>query len=250
MLMRYSDEGSGPPVVLVHSGVCDRRMWRPQVEALRASYRVVAPDLRGFGETPLPGERFGFDTDLVALLDALELEEVTLVGSSLGGRVVTEVAATHPDRVSQLVLLCAAGRYVDPTPDFEEFDAAEEALLEAGDVEGAVALNVETWLGLDADADVRRLVHEMQRHAFAVQLAADQADPAPELTRVDVDPARITARTLVVSGDLDLEFFGAVAQHLAGTIPGARHVRLPWAKHLPSLERPDEVTALIRDFLA
>jgi pimeloyl-ACP methyl ester carboxylesterase len=87
----------------------------------------------------------------------------------------------------------------------------------------------------------------MQRRAFDVQLGAgddihQEAGPA-------IDLGAVTAHTLVVSGGQDLDHFRAVANYLAGRIPGAKHTQLGWAGHLPNLERPDEVTALVADFL-
>jgi 3-oxoadipate enol-lactonase len=246
----HDDEGAGPCLVLLHSGVCDRRMWEAQAAALKASHRVIRPDLRGFGETPLPSERFSFADDVIELLDHLEVDRATFVGSSLGGRVALEVAVTHPARVASLVLLCPAFGGLDATPRLESFAAAEERLLNRGEVEAAVDLNVATWLGPEASTDVRALVQEMQRHAFDVQLAAESHAPGPEEIPVDVDPGQVSAPTHIVSGGLDLDHFQNVARHLARTIPTAHLTWLEWAAHLPSLERPDAINDLLAGFLA
>ena len=250
VILAHDDDGSGPAVVLLHSGVCDRRMWEAQAAALAATHRVIRPDLRGFGDSPLPGERFGFADDVVALLDHLEVERAACVGSSLGGRVALEVAVTRPERVDSLVLLCPALRGIEPTPSVAAFGTEEDRLLESGDIAGAVELNVATWLGPEASGTTRDRLREMQRHAFEVQLAAEEDEPAPELVPVEVDPSRVGLSALVVSGGRDLDHFQQVAHHLATTMPRARLVELPWAAHLPSLERPDEVTDLVVDFLA
>ncbi|QZY30070.1 alpha/beta fold hydrolase [Nocardioides coralli] len=113
MILAHDDLGAGPPVLLLHSGVTDRRMWADVAPALADDYRVVAPDLRGFGDSPLPGEHFTDVADLVVLLDNLAIDRVAVVGSSLGGRVALELATAHPERVSALVLCvppCAACR--------------------------------------------------------------------------------------------------------------------------------------------
>ena len=110
--------------------------------------------------------------------------------------------------------------------------------------------NVATCLGPEASEATRDRVRQMQRRAFEVQLTAEATAPAPELVPVDVGPGRVTAPTLVVSGGRDLDHFRRIAEHLASALPRARHVELPWAAHLPSLERPDEVTDLVAAFLA
>lgn len=245
MILAHDDVGVGPTVVLLHSGVADRRMWHGVVPALSEDFRVIAPDLRGFGDSPLPGGRYADADDVAALLDELDIDEATVVGSSLGGQVALELATAHATRVSSLVLLCSALRGVEPTAAVVAFGEEEDRLLEAGDVDGAVALNVRTWLGPEASDEARALVAEMQRHAFDVQLAAEAATPGPEPHSVDVVPSGITAPTVVVTGGRDLDHFQAVGRLLAEEIPSAELVHLAWAGHLPALERPEVVGDLL-----
>jgi pimeloyl-ACP methyl ester carboxylesterase len=249
MLLSHDDEGSGPAVVLLHAGVADRRMWDAITPALSHAFRVIRPDLRGFGQTPMPPGAYADADDVDALLDQLGIVDAAVVGASFGGRVAMELATLHPARVSSLVLLCPASRGLEPTERLKAFGAEEDRLLEAGDVDGATELNVRTFLGPEGDAVARGLLTLMQRHAFDVQLAADEADPGPEPRRVEVDPAAIRVPTVVVSGAHDLDHFGEVAQVLGEQIPGAESVVLDWAGHLPALERPDAVIALLLDVL-
>jgi len=247
MILSHDTAGSGPAVLLLHAGVADSRMWAPQWAPLAQEHRVIRCDLRGYGDTPLTSEPFDNASDVRELVGSLGDGPVAIVGASSGGNVALQVASAWPDLVSHLVLLNSAFA-LPGTRSLQRFARREDALLEAGDIAGATELNVATWLGPDADDDARDLVRTMQRHAFQVQLGAgedvhQQAGPA-------IDLAAITARTLIVSGGQDLDHFRAVANHLAGRIPGAKHTQLGWAGHLPNLERPDEVTALIADFLA
>src|SRR5437867_1349936 len=109
MAIAYDAAGSGPTVVLLHSTVCDRRMWDPQMPALvDAGYRVVRCDLRGFGQTPVPDRPYNDSQDVADLLDLLDIEHVAMVGASGGGQVALELAARWPHRVTSLVLLCTA----------------------------------------------------------------------------------------------------------------------------------------------
>jgi len=251
LLLAHDDEGSGPAVVLLHSGVTDRGMWAPVLPTLAASHRVVAPDLRGFGETPQPGEAYADADDVAHLLDELGIERAAVVGSSFGGRVALELATRHPERVDSLVLLCTAYRGLEVTdPVVLAFGEREDELLEAGDVEGAVGLNVDLWVLPGVPRDVRDEVARMQRRAFEVQLAADALDPGPRPERVEVDPTSVTAPTLVVSGALDVAHHRDIATLLAREIPGAELVQLDWAGHFPSIERPDETAALLLSRLA
>ncbi|GIF44342.1 alpha/beta fold hydrolase [Actinoplanes xinjiangensis] len=249
MTYDFDVTGDGPAVLLLHSTVCDRRMWDPQVAALAAAgRRVVRLDLVGHGGTPVPAGRFDEAGGVAELLDGLGVGETALVGSSGGGRLALEFAARWPGRVTALALLCTALRGHGAGPELEAFDEREEALLEAGDVAGAVDLNVDLWVGPEADDATRERVRVMQRHAFDVQLAAE--DVAYEPVRTDPDLSRISAPTLLVTGAHDLPDFREIAVHLAGVLPKAQHVELAWAGHLPSLERPEEINGLLLEFLA
>jgi len=247
MTLSHDVAGDGPAVVLLHSSVCDRRMWEPQWPALvAAGYRVVRCDFRGFGETPAPDGRYADHDDVLALLDALGIERAALVGSSHGGRIALQLAALAPERVSALALLCPGRPGHVPGKEVRAFGAQEDALLEVGDIAGAVDLNVRTWLGPEADDETRELVRLMQRRAFDVQLAMS-VDVSPD--RPEVDLGAITASCLAVSGRHDLPDFRTIAAELPALLPNARHQELPWAGHLPSLERPAAVTDLLTAFL-
>ena len=247
-MLHATRQGTGPAVLLLHAGVADSRMWRRQIDDLSIDHTVVAPDLRGFGESALPAESYSDAGDLIDLLDALGIDRVDLIGASHGGRVALQFTALAPERVRRSLLLDPAPvtDEVARTPDLLAFGAREDALLEAGDLLGATELNVSTWLGPEADEDAWAVVRDGQLKAFRVQLAAGD-DVGPD--DVAVDLTAIRTPTTVVSGAHDLDYFRAVAEHLVDTIPHTKEIRLPWAGHLPSMERPDEGTALIRAVL-
>ncbi|MEU4118540.1 alpha/beta hydrolase [Kitasatospora sp. NPDC028055] len=248
MILSHDDSGAGPAVLLLHSAVCDRRMWDGQWQALLdAGHRVVRCDFRGFGDTPLADGPYAAAADVLALLDHLGIESTAVVGASYGGRTALTVAALRPQAVTALALLGAGRPGHQPSEALRAFGAEEEALVEADDIDGAVELNVRTWLGPEADEETRAFVRRMQRHNFEVQW---EATGGPEQEETDL--ARITAPTLAVAGAHDLPDYRAIAAELPGLLPNSRYVRhleLPWAGHLPSLERPAEVTALLTDFL-
>jgi 3-oxoadipate enol-lactonase len=247
MIITHDVDGHGPALLLLHSSVCDRRMWDPQWPSLLdAGYQLVRCDFRGFGETPLPARPHNDAEDVLELLDALGIEQAAFVGSSYGGRIALETAARWPDRVSALALLCAGMPGHEPSSELRSFNAREDALIEAGDIAGAVELNVDTFLGPEADDAARELVRRMQRHSFEVQLAAPEG--AGRAT-VECDLGAVRAPCLAVSGGHDFADFRDIAAALAERLPDAHHVELPWAGHLPSMERPWEVTDLLIGFL-
>ncbi|MEV0521807.1 alpha/beta hydrolase [Streptomyces sp. NPDC050439] len=247
MTLSHDVAGDGPVVVLLHSGVCDRRMWDVQWPTLLdAGYRLVRCDLRGFGGTPAPDRPHSDAEDVLELLDALGVSQAALVGSSYGGQVALEIAARWPDRVHALALLCSAVPGHEPSAELGALGEHEEALLDAGDIAGATELMVDTWLGADADETAREAVRLMQRHAFEVQLAAGEEF---EPLEAQVDLAAIRARCLAVSGRHDVADFRQIAARLPDLLVNADHGELTWAGHLPSLERPSDIADLLIAFL-
>ena len=231
-------------VVLLHAGVCDRRMWDDLVPVLRdAGHPVIAPDLRGFGSRPVGPGPFSHARDVLALLDGLGADRASLVGASFGGGVALDVAALAPERVSSLALLAPALWEWDfKDPELLAYGEKEEAAVARGDLDAAVELNVQMW-ARDLPDDLQDYVAEAQRRAF--ELGGEGADEEP----VDADIARITARTLVLVGDRDVSDFVAIAEHVAATLPGPELRVIEGAGHLLALERPDEVAEALTAWL-
>jgi pimeloyl-ACP methyl ester carboxylesterase len=243
--------GNGPAVVLLHAGVADRTMWAEHLEPLAAAgFRVVAPDLPGFGEAAVaPGEQAPWN-DVLATMEALGVERAALVGSSFGGAVALRVAAVAPERVPALALVSTPAPDLEPSPELEAVWEAEEAALERGDVDAAVDGVVAAWTLPDAPQALRDRVAAMQRRAFALQAAAPQASEAPD--PVEEDPALLASLhmpALVVVGEHDRADFRAGGESLARALPRARHAVIPGAGHLAPLEAPEAFRELVLGFL-
>nr|WSX50166.1 alpha/beta hydrolase [Streptomyces sp. NBC_00974] len=249
MILSHDVDGpaGAPAVVLLHSSVCDRRMWEPQWRPLLdAGFRVVRPDFRTCGDSPAAEAPYSDEGDVRELLDHLGIRRAAFVGSSYGGRVALTLAALHPDRVSALALLCPVRPGHVPGPEQRAFGAAEDALLDAGDLMGAAELNARQWLGPDAPAEARDLVRDMQLGNLRSEPSATGDHELPE---PPVDLSAIVAPVLAVGGAHDISDFRRIPAELPSLVPGATHVELPWAGHLPSLERPAETTRMLLDFL-
>lgn len=221
-------------------------MWEPQLSGLTQGHRVVRVDLRGFGDSPLPPEPYDHVTDVVTVLEESGVDRAAVVGASFGGLVAQELARRHPERVERLLLLCPASALLQPDDELKAFWSREEALLDSGDLPAATTLNVDTWCGPEASPAARNLVAVMQRRAFELQTEHEDLDIDEE----PGDPSTIQAPSLVVSGDHDLAAFRSSAAALAQALPHGQLRTLPWAGHLPSLERPDEAGQLMTGFLA
>jgi len=245
--------GGGPPVVLLHAGVCDRRGWREVGERLGRD--AVAYDRRGFGEVPPASEPFRHVDDLLTLLDGVSPDApVWLVGSSMGGGLALDAALEAPRRVAGLVLLAptvsgAAG------PDDAAFGAATGGLADAidaawtaGELEECNRLEVRLWLDGPAGPEgrvggaARELALDMNRIVIAnEQDGTDGASGLDAASRLH----EIAIPVVVACGDLDVVFKLRSSTELADALPNARYRSLPGRAHLPYLEAPGEIAALI-----
>ena len=150
--LAYDARGVGPPVLLMHAGVTDRRSWAPLVAHLGEGYRTIAYDRRGFGETSYEPEPHDPVADAVAVLDAEGVDRAVVIGASNGGRWSIELALAQPERVSALVLIGAGtrgGPEDDPTDYSAEVQAlwhAYEAAEEGDDLDALNRIEAHAWL--------------------------------------------------------------------------------------------------------
>jgi 3-oxoadipate enol-lactonase len=251
---------SGIPVVLLHAGIADRRMWDPQWAALTAARDAVRLDLRGFGGSDRPpAGALDPVADVLSTLDHLGVSSCHLVGSSLGAGVAVEVALTAPDAVRSLLLAPPGGSLLtERTPAFAAFAAAENAALARGDLDSAVEANLDAWVAgegrtlADVDATVVSAVRAMQRRAFEI----DAAWTDPDLDQVELDPPAVDrlgdvgAQVLLVLGGHDLDIVHLAAGALVARLPDVRRVDRPDVAHLPSMEEPEVFLRLLLDWVS
>jgi pimeloyl-ACP methyl ester carboxylesterase len=251
--LAYDDSGQGPPLLLLHAGIADRSMWDDVTPMLAEQFRVVAPDLRGFGETPLPDGPFVYAADAAGLLETLGIGRAHVVGVSLGGHVALDLALARPELVDRLVLVGAGidGWQHDPAL-VAEWDE-ETAAFERGELDEVAWINVRTWLDGptrgedDVPKALRRRVFEMQRAALAHDNPAAEGGWLTPSRRERLGD--VAHPTLVLVGALDQRDFRRIARLLADEIPGAELHELPGVAHLPPLERPEAFARLLLQFL-
>lgn len=257
MDLRHDVEGEGTPVLLLHAGICDGRMWDSQWESFPARHRTARCDLRGFGRTPLVPERFSHGADVIDLIERLGAGPVALVGASFGGIVAQDVTVARPDLVSRLVLACSALADHEWSDPVQRGFEAEESALESGDIEAAVEVILSMWVDGPnrdpgaVDPALRRRVGAMQRRAFELQLPHGE-DAEDFLLNADSGSrlGEIGVPTLVLAGAEDVTDIGDIAERLVAEIRGARRETIAAAAHLPSMEKPEEFDRLVLGFLA
>lgn len=242
--------GQGPPLVLLHGFPFDRTMWRHQLAAL-TRWQRIAPDLRGFGASSASEDGASMERyaeDVVAVLDAVGVEEALFCGLSMGGYILFELLRRHPDRVRAMVLADTR-----PEADSGEGKKARDELIALVRDKGPEVLIERQMPKLlapatrEAHLDVVRQVSEMMRRASvpgivaALEAMKERPDSRPLLPKIAVP-------TLVLVGAEDVTSPPAVARAMADAIPGARYAEIPGAGHLAPLEQPLAASRVVMDF--
>jgi pimeloyl-ACP methyl ester carboxylesterase len=256
------DEGEGTPVLLLHGFPDTSRLWRHQIPALTAAgMRTIAPDLRGRGASDMPTTVAEYAiprsaADMVALLDALELERVHVVGHDFGAVVAWVLAAVAPERVERLVAMSVPHPATAAIRDMEDREKAWYQLLFQFTDVAEELLERDDWRlfreWLRGDGDVEEYIADLSRPgALTAGLNWYRANLSPqrELARPQpLGPARVPTLGVWSTGDHYLTEHRMVAS--------GEHVEAPWryeridgASHWMQLDVPEAISELLLDFL-
>jgi pimeloyl-ACP methyl ester carboxylesterase len=247
------DRGTGLPVVLVHGFPLDHTMWDAQVEALSPHYRVIAPDLRGFGRSGVTEGKVTMEQladDLAAMLDALGVDEpVVFCGLSMGGYVAWQFWRKYAARVRALVL-CDTRAIADaPDAAAGRLEAADRVLREGpGPLAEAM---IPKLLPESSRKRNRHVAESLRRVILGAQPQGIAAAARGMAERPDVTSmlGQIDCPTLVLVGRLDRISTPEEMREIADAIPGARLVPIGEAGHMSPMENPKEVNAALLAFL-
>ena len=256
VMAHYDVTGGGQPIVFLHAGCADRRMWHPQWDHFASTNRLVRIDAHGFGSHTPGQDHFSRSSHVVAVLDELGIGSAVLVGASMGARTAIQMAVEVPERVDGLMLLAAPIGLSEWSAPVQDMWASEAKALDQGDIKTAVELVLEFWVdGPDRDRarlsdQDRALVADMQTIAFEHELSHPSAGAEDRFRELEGRVREIAAPTQVVYGDQDAVDFAKIARSLAAAIPNASLHQIADAAHLPSLESPAECNALLAELLA
>ena len=254
----YEMAGEGHPLVLIHGGYMDRRMWDEQFAVFAELYQVVRYDVRGFGKSELPQVPYADRQDLYALLTFLGIERTYLLGLSLGGMIAIDFTLDYPEMVDALVLV---GSAVTGFPMMEMFTSEElqrerqrfaafEKARKERDVPALVGALMEddTLVPSPKYPTARQRVREnLSEYSFVFVL-----DPAPKLEIAPVAYERLSeihVPTLLIVGADDHFMLHRVADKLEQDIVGAKRVTISETHHMPNMEKPEEFNRIVLDFL-
>lgn len=257
----FAEAGQGDPVVLIHGSLSDYRYWTLQMKAFGARFRTVAPSLRHYHPERWDGVGDDFNirqhmSDVVALIDALEIAPAHVVGHSRGGHVAFRVAQHHPDRVRKLVL-SEPGGALDPalSPDADRvnkrfepgsFQTRATELIRAGNIDGGLEIFLDAVSGPGAWARTPEVAKQFTRDNAATLLGQVHEKREP-FTREAAQAIR--AKTLLVLGGLSPPMFGQIIDALAAAIPDARKIIISDATHTMNVIRPAAYNEAVLAFL-
>jgi 3-oxoadipate enol-lactonase/4-carboxymuconolactone decarboxylase len=235
------------PLVLLHSLGTNAHVWDAQAAELSRSFRVIRPDLRGHGLTtctPGPYSMAQFADDLAGLLDALGIRQAHIGGISIGGMIAQAFAAAHPPRAASLIL-CDTAMAIPPAENWI-LRAAKVRAEGIGAIEEAVIANWVTppFIAAAETAGLRAMLTRTPVEGYA---AGCEAIAAAELS---TGTAGLKLPALVIVGDQDRPTPVAAAQALQAAMTGAALITIEGAAHIPTVEKPAEVTAAMMDFLS
>ena len=249
----HRDAGSGPPVVLLHAFPLSSAMWLAQREALADAYRVITPDLRGFGGSPLGDDEPSLDAaadDVARLLDDKNLDRVVLGGLSMGGYVTMAFLRRHPDRVSAVVL---ADTKAGADPPAARDNRERIAALVTAEPESTVLVDdvLPTLFGKTSEKSRPMVVGRLKAFVQAAPPAAVAWAQRAMAARPDSFDTlgAVAVPALVVVGEEDGLAPVAEAEAMTAAMPDARLEVLAGAGHVSAVEVPDDFNSVVRDFL-
>jgi len=247
----YEIKGEGSPLILIHGGLLDGRMWDGQFDVLAEGYRVIRYDVSGHGRSATPPDAFYDHEDLHRLMGALEIDRAVIMGLSLGGRIAIDFALEYPDKVAAMVVVgpgLGGFRF-----DSEEVLEGRKELIDSwgkGEWDRVVELFQRSWTDgpyrspEEVDPTVREKVRMMSRQTIENTAEGRTMDP-PAVDRL----TELKMPMLVVVGELDMPDIHEIADLLLTADPNAEKVVIEGAAHMVNMEKPEEFNRVVLEFL-
>lgn len=250
----YEEAGAGEPLVLLHAGIADRRMWDAQMDAFAEHYRTIRFDTRGYGNSTLGEHPANRVQDLHDLLRALDVDAAILLGCSQGGTTVIDFALAHPAMTRALIAVAAVPSGYAFSGDMPPIMGAFIGAVQSGTLDEAAELATQIWFDgpqrtpEQVDAEQRRAVRAMIRDVLASGNLDMTGGHSPAQTAAGCLDA-IGVPTLILVGEADAPELVQVSAEMAAAIPGAHRVTIADAAHLPGVEQPAQFNAAVLSFL-
>ncbi len=249
----YEVAGTGEPVVLIHAGICDSRMWNDQWAVFARRFRVIRYDVRGFGKSVIPSQSYADRDDLYALCRHLGVEQAHIVAVSMAGHIAIAFALEHPEMIRSLVLVASGIGAAPPSEALKHIWEEVDAAFTAGDVARANELELRAWVDGpgrapdQVDPTVRERVREMNGNVL--MLANEEAVERPLEPPARERLGELQIPVLIIVGDHDQPHVITSAELFEAAIADSKKAIMRGTAHLPSMECPGEFNKLVLDFL-
>jgi pimeloyl-ACP methyl ester carboxylesterase len=243
----YERSGEGFPVVLLHPGLWDSRIWEDQFQEFAKHHDVIRYDTRGHGRSDPPSGPYSDLHDLHDLLVELHVDRCALVGCATGAQLAIDFALEHPGMADAVIAIAPGlSGYRWRDPGLENLAETVRVSIESGDLAGAVDTELAVWAPHSSQADPR--VREIALDNAGVLGRADVAeeDAPPAVDRI----GELHAALMIVVGDRDLGEVHAIADLIVAKVPGAAKREVAGADQLVNVSKPDKFNRMALDFLA
>ena len=251
--LHYEVAGNGYPLVLLHAGIADSRMWHMQFDLFSKFYRVVRYDMRGFGKSPAGDIDFSYYQDLHDLLKYLSISPCHLIGVSLGASTALNFVLTYPSMVHSLVLVASREGREKPSEALIRAWTDIDAMVEKGNVAEAVEQELRLWVDgprrkpEQVNTKMRELVRMMNANNFAIPQGKGRSIALQPLAFDRLEEIRVP--TMVIAGEEDIPDVLESTEQVAMRIQGTRKVLISNAAHMVSMEKSEEFNKIVLDFL-
>lgn len=251
--LAYDDLGSGdaPVLVFIHGHPFNRSMWAEQVSFFKNDYRLILPDLRGYGETEVTGPRALLDEmalDIIHLLDELNISTATFIGLSMGGQIVLDLWRLIPHRFDALVIVDSDARGETPESAARRLATADQILQDGMAKHTDETIHKYIAKASMVNPKVYEPLHKMMSTTNPEGAAAAHKGRALRRDHTGILP-RISVPSLIVVGTEDFFTPVPVARLMSDHIPGARLAVIEGVGHLPNMEAPEEFNKILGLFL-
>jgi len=252
----YETAGEGTPLVLIHAGFLDSRMWDAQFQLFAKDARVIRYDVRGFGRSSRPSEEYSDAEDLFALLKHLNIESANVLGVSNGGRIALDFACVHPAMIHSLILVSPGIRgYKSSGPEedreWKELDQKEvlqDLAISENRIDDAVKMDLEIWASAQGTASKSRIL------SIATANSHIHKNPPHRLQKSPEPPAftklnQIRMPTMLIVGDRDVKGMQLMTKRLHELIRGSKLTVIRGADHIANMSKPEEFNSILSSFL-
>jgi len=253
----YVEEtGKGDPIVLLHGGLLDHRMWKKQVDDLSRSFRVITVDMPGHGLTINGDSTLLFNHALLKVLDTLKIEKTNIIGLSLGGVAATDFAISYPTRCNKLVLAApglVGWEFKEDSVLAKQSEDRNRKIIEK-DTLGYVESFVKSWtdgptrspdqVNSEIRDTVKRWVYEnIKRHQFSHWPGFTENPRASEV----LDSVKVPV--LIIVGNIDMKDIVMITNLMESKFPDARKITFDGVAHMINLEKPVQFNEEVKNFL-